>query len=63
MLSKKTIELCIEKLESEYKKLFRQVTNSEEWMAMRDKDLYRFENALFELKNELQTIEEENLSE
>lgn len=63
MLSKKTIELCIRKLNDEYKQAFRQVTNSETWMSQRSELLYQYEHALYELKNELEIIEEENLSE
>lgn len=63
MLSKKTVELCIRKIDEEYKNTFRQVTNSETWMSQREELLYMYEHALYELKNELQSIEEENLSD
>lgn len=63
MLSKKTIELCIKKMEDEYSRTMRQVTNSETWMGQRGELLYQYEHALYELKTELEIIEEENLSE
>lgn len=63
MLSKKTIELCIAKLDDSYKEVFRAVTNDEGWMKYRSNIMYEYEHALTELKNELQIIEEENLNE
>lgn len=63
MLSKETIQLCIDELENRYRENFRTINNNETWMAQRGHILYKFEHALYELKSELQIIEEENLNE
>lgn len=63
MLSKETIQLCIDELEKEYKRNFKIIDNNEVWMSQRSYILYKYEHALFELKTELQILEEESLNE
>jgi hypothetical protein len=63
MLSEKTIKLCINKLDQEYQVLLKRTSNNEILNIMMGKDLYVYEHALYELKNELEIIQEENLNE
>ena len=67
MLSKTTIELCIKEMTQQYVVLLRDTLDVDKtingWSNYKSKMLYQYEHALYELKNELQIIEEENLNE
>jgi hypothetical protein len=63
MLSEKTIKFCIDILERDHRVLLSRVTNNEILEKLMGDNVYVYEHALYELKNELQIIEEENLNE
>ena len=66
MLNKETILICIELLNKEiavYKNVNEHSEKGQWWNTASGKLIYKYKQAVKELTNELQTIEEENLSD